>query len=64
MLECVDARTHERTDAGSSPILKNAVCHKKYRFQSFLSIQYVHGDLGKHLGKGSSTDRTHIIRTE
>ena len=27
-----------------------------YRLQSFLSIQYVHGDLYKHLGIDSSTD--------
>ena len=27
-----------------------------YRLQSFLSIQYVHGDLCKHLGIDSSTD--------
>ena len=30
--------------------------------QSFLSIQYVHGDLCKHLGIDSSTDRIPIIR--
>ena len=29
---------------------------KDYRIRSFLSIQYVHGDLCKHLGKDSSTD--------
>ena len=29
---------------------------KDYRLQSFLSIQYVHGDLCKHLGIDSSTD--------
>ena len=28
---------------------------KDYRLQSFLSIQYVHGDLCKHLGVDSST---------
>ena len=26
------------------------MCLKDYRLQSFLSIQYVHGDLCKHLG--------------
>ena len=34
----------------------HAVCLKDYRLQSFLSIQYVHGDLCKHLGIDSSTD--------
>ena len=29
---------------------------KDYRLQSFLSIQYVHGDLCKHVGIDSSTD--------
>ena len=37
-------------------IEKNAICLKDYRLQSFLSIQYVHGDLCKHLGIDSSTD--------
>ena len=35
---------------------KHAICLKAYRLQSFLSIQYVHGDLCKHLGIDSSTD--------
>ena len=35
---------------------KNAICLKDYRLQSFLSIQYVNGDLCKHLGIDSSTD--------
>ena len=35
---------------------KHAVCLKDYRLQSFLSIQYVYGDLCKHLGIDSSTD--------
>ena len=35
---------------------KNAICLKDYRIRSFLSIQYVHGDLCKHLGKNLSTD--------
>ena len=30
---------------------------KDFRLQSFLSIQYVHGDLCKHLGIDSSTDQ-------
>ena len=34
----------------------HAICLKDYRLQSFLSIQYVHGDLCKHLGIDSSTD--------
>ena len=35
---------------------KHAICLKDYRLQLFLSIQYVHGDLCKHLGIDSSTD--------
>ena len=35
---------------------KNAICLKDYRIRSFLSIQFVHGDLCKHLGIDSSTD--------
>ena len=35
---------------------KHAICLKNYRLQSCLSIQYVHGDLCKHLGIDSSTD--------
>ena len=35
---------------------KYAICLKDYRIRSFLSIQYVHGDLCKHLGIDSSTD--------
>ena len=37
-------------------IEKHAICLKDYRLQSFFSIQYVHGDLCKHLGIDSSTD--------
>ena len=37
-------------------IEKPAICLKDYKLQSFLSIQYVHGDLCKHLGIDSSTD--------
>ena len=37
---------------------KNAICLKDYRLQSFLSIQYVHGDLCKHLGIDSGTDHS------
>ena len=37
-------------------IEKQAICLKDYRIRSFLSIQYVHGDLCKHLGIDSSTD--------
>ena len=32
------------------------MCLKDYRLQSILSIQYVHGDLCKHLGIDSSTN--------
>ena len=32
------------------------ICLKDYRIRSFLNIQYVHGDLCKHLGIDSSTD--------
>ena len=35
---------------------KHAICLKDYRIGSFLSIQYVHGDLCKHLAIDSSTD--------
>ena len=35
---------------------KHAICLKDYRIRSFLNIQYVHGDLCKHLGIDSSTD--------
>ena len=37
-------------------IEKHVICLRDYRLQSFLSIQYVHGDLCKHLGIDSSTD--------
>ena len=37
---------------------KHAICLKDYRIKSFLSIQYVHGDLCKHLGIDSSTGNT------
>ena len=35
---------------------KHVICLKDYRIRSFSSIQYVHGDLCKHLGIDSSTD--------
>ena len=38
-------------------IEKHVICHKDYRLQSCLRIQYVHGDLCKHLAIDSSTDR-------
>ena len=41
--------------------VKHAICQRDYRLQSFLSIQYVHGDLCKHLGIDKSTDRIPII---
>ena len=37
-------------------IEKHVICLKDYRMRSFLSIQYVHGELCKHLGIDSSTD--------
>ena len=37
-------------------IEEHAICLKDYRIRSFLSIQYVHRDLCKHLGIDSSTD--------
>ena len=47
----------EVVDIGvKSYIEKHAICLKDYRIRSFLSIQYVHGDLCKHLGIDSSTD--------
>ena len=41
---------------GVNAIEKHAICQRDYKLQSFLSIQYVHGDLCKHLGIDSSTD--------
>ena len=47
----------EAVDIGvKSYIEKHAICLKDYRLKSFFSIQYVHGDLCKHLGIDSSTD--------
>ena len=46
----------EVVDTGVNYIEKHAICLKDYRSRSFLSIQYVHADLCKHLGKDSSTD--------
>ena len=37
-------------------------CQRDYRLQSFLSIQYVHVDLCKHLGIDLSTNQIPIIR--
>ena len=42
--------------AVKSYIEKHAICLKDYRIRSFLSIQYVHSDLCKHLEIDSSTD--------
>ena len=39
-----------------SRIEKHVIRLKDDRIRSFLSIQYVHGDLCKHLGIDSSTD--------
>ena len=44
----------EVVDIGVNAIQKNMPY--AYRIISFLSIQYVHGDLCKHLGIYSSTD--------
>ena len=47
----------EVVDIGvKSYIEKHAICLKDYSIRSFLSIQYVHGDLCKHLGIDLSTD--------
>ena len=55
----------EVVDIGvKSNIEKHAICLKDYILQSYLSIQYVHGDLCKHLGIDSSTvhpDRYSIL---
>ena len=49
--------TPEVVDIGINTISKkHAICPKDYRIRPFLSIQYVHGDLCKHLGIDSSTD--------
>ena len=37
-------------------ILKHAICLKDYRIRSILSIQYVYGDLCKHLEIDLSTN--------
>ena len=39
-------------------IEKHAICLKDYRIQSCLSIQFMHGDLCKHLGIDLSTDHS------
>ena len=39
------------------PHRKHAVYERDYRIRSFLSIRHAHGDLCKHLGTDSSTDR-------
>ena len=36
-------------------IEKHVICQRDIDFNHFLSIQYVHGDLCKHLGIDSST---------
>ena len=47
----------EVVDIGVNTIkTKHGICLKDYRLQSFLSIQFVDGDLCKHLGIDSSTD--------
>ena len=37
---------------------KHAICLQDYRIRSFIGIQYVHGDLCKHLGIDSCTDHS------
>ena len=46
----------EVVDIGVNTIEKHAICLKDYRIRSFLSIQYVHGDLCKDLGIDLSTN--------
>ena len=47
----------EVVDIGVNTIWKkHAICLKDYRNRSFLSIQYVHGDLCQQFGIDSSTD--------
>ena len=46
----------EVVDIGVYTVYGLAICLKDYRLQSFLSIQYGHGDLCKHLGIDSSAD--------
>ena len=46
----------EVVDIGVNTIKKNMPYALRPRLQSFISIQYVHGDLCKHLGIDSSTD--------
>ena len=48
-------------DIGANTIGKHALCQRDNRIQSFLSIQYVNGDLCKHLGIDLSIDQIHII---
>ena len=49
----------EVVDIGvKSYIEKHVICLKDYILRSYLSIQYVHGDLCKHLGIDSSTDHS------
>ena len=43
-------------------IEKHVICLKDYRIRPLLSIQYVHGNLCKHLGIDSSTDHPYINR--
>ena len=48
----------EVVDIGvKSYIEKHDICLKDYRIRPFLSIRHAHGDLCKHLGIDSSTDR-------
>ena len=48
----------EVVDIGvKSYIIKHAIFLKDYRIRPFLSIRHADGDLCKHLGKDSSTDR-------
>ena len=47
----------EVVDIGLNTILKNMTyATRTIKLDHFLSIQYVHGDLCKHLGIDSSTD--------
>ena len=47
----------ERTPSHTGKCIRRfAGIYEDYRIRSFLSIQYVHGNLCKHLGIDSSTD--------
>ena len=61
MLQVLKKKTPKRYGSFEHPIHTGKCIHRfagiYYRLQSFLSIQYIHGDLCKHLGIDSSTNR-------